>query len=76
MHSVEKAPRISPRGVMGEAPMFADGRISMYDDRNDGGATGWGIMTNEPPFDWQLRNVEHMLWKGALARSAVAVPGG
>ena len=21
---------------MGEAPMFADGRISMYDDRNDG----------------------------------------
>ena len=48
----------------------------MYEDLNDGGATGWGIVTNEPPFDWQLRAVAHSLWKRSLARPAVGVPGG
>ena len=102
---------------------WVGGVARAYDDLNDGGATGWGVMTNEPPFgrssrarafarraprlslslsaaprsrvararrlssarsspcpraraDWQLRNVEHALWKSALARPALAVPGG
>lgn len=46
----------------------------LYDDPNDG-KTGFGIMTNEPPFDWQLENVRHFEWKRTLARSSAAMPG-
>jgi len=46
----------------------------LHEDLNDGRDT-FGIMTNEPRFEWQLQNVKHLEWKRTLARSAVAVPG-
>lgn len=32
-------------------------------------------MTNEPTFDWQVKNIDHYEWKRTLARQAVATPG-
>jgi penicillin V acylase-like amidase (Ntn superfamily) len=52
-----------------------DGEKHVYLDHNDG-ASGVGIMTNEPAFDWHLTNIEHYEWKRTLARQAVEVPGG
>mmetsp|Transcript_12240 Transcript_12240/g.15739 ORF Transcript_12240/g.15739 Transcript_12240/m.15739 type:complete len:329 (+) Transcript_12240:113-1099(+) len=43
---------------------------------NDDGITGFGIMTNEPPYPWHVENAAHMDWKRSMARSAVAIPGG
>lgn len=54
---------------------FIEGRALIYDDHNDKGETGFGIMTNQPPFPWQLQAVRHLRWKQSMARSAVAVPG-
>ena len=48
----------------------------MYQDLNDKGKTGWGIMTNEPEFPWHVRAVQHYEWKQTLARSATVIPGG
>lgn len=53
---------------------FIDGEQRIHFDPNDG-IQGFGIMTNEPPFDWQLRNVQHFEWKRGLARTSVSVPG-
>ena len=53
----------------------ADGKIHLHDDFNDGGATGFGIMTNEPTFEYHLANVRHLEWKRTLVRQAVTVPG-
>lgn len=52
------------------------GEKKLYMDLNDGGETGYGIMTNEPQLSYHLTNVEHYEWKRSLARQAVAVPGG
>ena len=38
-------------------------------DLNDGQST-FGIMTNEPTFDWQLQAIQHLKWKEGLARTA------
>lgn len=46
----------------------------VYVDRNDG-MSGYGIMTNEPAFDYHLTNIEHYEWKRSLSRQAVPVPG-
>jgi len=46
----------------------------LHEDLNDGVDT-FGIMTNEPRFEWQLQNVKHLEWKRTLSRSAVSVPG-
>lgn len=54
---------------------FLAGRMEVYDDFNDGGKTGFGVFTNEPPFMWQLEAVRHLQWKQSLARSAVEMPG-
>lgn len=54
---------------------FVDGRAIAHDDHNDDGQTGFGIMTNEPTFPWQLQAIRHLKWKRSLARSAVAMPG-
>jgi len=51
-----------------------DGQQHLYLDYNDH-SSGYGIMTNEPPFDYHLTNVEHYEWKRSLARQAVPVPG-
>lgn len=50
------------------------GEQRVYLDRNDN-VNGFGIMTNEPTFDWHLENIKHYQWKRTLARQAVAVPG-
>lgn len=55
---------------------FLDGQMKVFDDLNDQGETGYGIMTNEPPLPWQHEAVRHLHWKQSLARSAVAMPGG
>eukprot|EP00929_Paragymnodinium_shiwhaense_P001459 TRINITY_DN10169_c0_g1_i1.p1 TRINITY_DN10169_c0_g1~~TRINITY_DN10169_c0_g1_i1.p1 ORF type:complete len:378 (+),score=55.08 TRINITY_DN10169_c0_g1_i1:146-1135(+) len=54
---------------------FMGGQMQAYDDHNDQGKTGFGIMTNEPPFPWHLEAVRHLQWKQGLARSAVEMPG-
>lgn len=47
----------------------------MYDDNNDGGATGFGVMTNEPSFPWQLEAMQLRQWKQRKYGAAVAIPG-
>ena len=49
--------------------------LQVYDDFNDEGVTGWGVMTNEPTFDWQVENVRHFKWKQNLGREATTMPG-
>lgn len=53
-----------------------NGKKQLYLDLNDGGETGYGIMTNEPTFDYHLKNIAHYEWKRTLARQAVAIVGG
>lgn len=53
---------------------FLNGETLIHDDLNDG-VNSFGIMTNDPPFDWQVANVKHFQWKQGLARAAVAMPG-
>ncbi|CAE7509573.1 cbh [Symbiodinium microadriaticum] len=52
-----------------------DGEKHVYWDANDG-VNGFGILTNEPTFDWHISNIQHYEWKRTLARQAVEVPGG
>jgi len=54
---------------------FLEGRTEVYDDYNDGGKTGFGVFTNEPPFLWQVEAVRRLQWKQSLERSAVDMPG-
>lgn len=54
---------------------FLDGRMEAYDDFNDGGKTGFGILTNEPSFLWHNEALRHLQWKQSLVRSAVEMPG-
>lgn len=54
---------------------FVEGKMNRYLDLNDG-QTGYGIMTNEPEFDWHLTNIAHYEWKRTLARQAIEIPGG
>lgn len=51
------------------------GRMEVFDDFNDGGKTGFGVFTNEPPHLWHVEAVRHMLWKQTLQRPAVDMPG-
>jgi penicillin V acylase-like amidase (Ntn superfamily) len=48
----------------------ADGMLHLHDDPNDG-ASGFGIMTNEPPFEYHVLNAQHLAWKRTLVRQAV-----
>jgi choloylglycine hydrolase len=50
------------------------GKKQVYLD-NDDGVNTFGIMTNEPTFDYHLMNIKHYEWKRTLARQAVAIPG-
>ena len=52
----------------------ADGTAHIHEDNNDG-TNGFGIMTNEPPFEYHLLNAKHLAWKRALIRQAIPVPG-
>lgn len=53
---------------------LVDGQQKVYLDLDDG-KSGFGIMTNEPQFDWHVSNIKHYQWKRGLARQAVPVPG-
>jgi len=52
----------------------ADGTLHLHDDPNDG-MRGFGIMTNEPAFEYHLMNGQHLAWKRGLVRQAIGVPG-
>lgn len=54
---------------------WVGGSQQVYEDLDDGGKTGWGIMTNEPEYPWHVRNVQHFEWKQSLARPSTALPG-
>ena len=49
--------------------------MDVYDDNNDGGKSGFGVMTNEPPFPWQVQAMKLLRWKQAKYGAAVALPG-
>ena len=53
---------------------FLDERQIIYEDKNDG-TTGFGIMTNEPPYPWHVQNVKHYEWKKTLANPLLDAPG-
>lgn len=53
---------------------FIDGKQHVYLDRNDG-ESGFGIMTNEPTFNWHVENVQLYQWKRGLTRQAISIPG-
>jgi len=65
------------RDESGESAVFEfiKGEARVYPDHNDEGVTGFGIMTNEPEFPWQVENVRHFKWKQSLAHPAVRIPG-
>lgn len=54
---------------------FMNKQMQIYEDNNDDGKTGFGVMTNEPPFPIQVANVHHMLWKQTMARPSISIPG-
>ena len=39
---------------------FTNHTMHLYDDNNDGGQTGYGIMTNDPPFPEHLKTIAEM----------------
>jgi len=63
---------------------WLQGKMNIHSDPNDG-ISGFGILTNEPPYEWQVRNVQHHEWKrrtmggggegNDVGPSAVSVPG-
>lgn len=55
-----------------------DGKQHVYIDTNDGSVSatsGFGIMTNEPPFDWHLERIHYYEWQRTLARQSLPIPG-
>ena len=54
---------------------FTDGTVSVFADHNDGGTSGFGILTNEPNFQWHVENVRHASWKLENARPSFTIPG-
>eukprot|EP00468_Gymnochlora_sp_CCMP2014_P003536 CAMPEP_0167750252 /NCGR_PEP_ID=MMETSP0110_2-20121227/5883_1 /TAXON_ID=629695 /ORGANISM="Gymnochlora sp., Strain CCMP2014" /LENGTH=310 /DNA_ID=CAMNT_0007635543 /DNA_START=62 /DNA_END=991 /DNA_ORIENTATION=+ len=54
---------------------WIDGNTNINIDHNDDGKTGYGIMTNQPPYQFHIENVKHMKFKQTCARTALAIPG-
>ena len=54
---------------------FQDGTMHVYVDNNDNGLTGYGVMTNEPNYPWQLESMKTLLWKEQHYGPMVSVPG-
>ena len=54
---------------------WVGGSQQVYQDLDDSGVTGWGIMTNEPEYPWMVRMVQHHEWKLSLARPVATMPG-
>eukprot|EP00900_Chrysochromulina_parva_P024099 jgi/Chrpa1/6322/Chrysochromulina_OHIO_Genome00014229-RA len=71
---VEAAGIGSPTGLHTQGLRSTQG-LHLHDDPNDGVA-GFGIITNEPVFEWHLANARHLQWKRTLERTAIGIPGG
>lgn len=54
---------------------FVAGVMEVYEDHNDGGKTGFGVMTNSPSFPWQLESARFRQWKEGKFAPAVAIDG-
>ena len=54
---------------------FLDGTVTATRDQNDQGKSGFGVMTNEPSFSWQVENARHAMWKLKNARPSFTIPG-
>ena len=54
---------------------FVNGTMNVYEDHNDGGATGFGVMTNSPSFPWQLKNMRFQQWKRSKYNPAISIDG-
>lgn len=54
---------------------FIEGRMKLYEDRNDGGKTGFGAMTNSPEFPWQVEAMRFRLWKEGKWSPTVTLDG-
>ena len=71
---VEAAGIGSPTGLHTQGLHSTQG-LHLHDDPNDG-VVGFGIITNEPVFEWHLANARHLQWKRTLERTAIGIPGG
>ena len=52
---------------------WVGGTQQVYQDLDDHGKTGWGIMTNEPEYPYMVRMVQHFEWKQSLARPSTSL---
>merc|ERR1712070_813110 len=50
--------------------------MQVYIDDNDGGKTGYGIMTNDPPFPLHLQAIADLKEQQRVRPSTVQMPGG
>ena len=54
---------------------FQQGIMHVYPDNNDDGVTGFGVMTNEPNYPWQVQSLKTLQWKEQHYGPMVAMPG-
>ena len=60
------------RGLVVE---YVGQKMQVYQDLDDGGKTGYGVMTNGPEFPYMVRMVQNFEWKRTLARTSSSMPG-
>jgi penicillin V acylase-like amidase (Ntn superfamily) len=48
---------------------FLEGKVVVAIDEK------FGVLTNEPPFQWQVENAKHAIWKMHNARPSFTIPG-
>ena len=65
------------RDAVGESVVveFIKGTMQVYDDGNDAGVTGFGVMTNSPTYPWQVENMQFRQWKMKKYQTQVAIDG-
>ena len=54
---------------------FVDGEMMLHLDGNDGGKTGFGVLTNSPEYLWQVRNMQLDEWKRSKYGGSEGIPG-
>lgn len=50
-------------------------KMQIYDDLDDGGKTGFGVMTNDPPYPYMVRMVQEYETKRKYKRPSASMPG-
>lgn len=55
---------------------FTNHSMQVYDDNNDGGVTGYGIMTNDPPLPEHWKNIAELKRQLQTAPLTLKMPGG